>query len=103
MNKTQDTIVVLGMAASGRAAATLALAQGAHVIGMDLNRDVAPLSGVEMMLGPPCPSSRHVLWPSLCQRSARNSKLRVHPMCLPLAPARATWRQTLRLFLPRKS
>lgn len=52
MNKTQDTIVVLGMAASGRAAATLALAQGAHVIGMDLNRDVAPLSGVEMMLGP---------------------------------------------------
>jgi hypothetical protein len=37
------TVVVVGLALSGRAAAQLALARGAHVVGVDLNTTAVPL------------------------------------------------------------
>jgi phosphoglycerate dehydrogenase-like enzyme len=37
------TVVVVGLALSGRAAAQLALARGAHVVGVDLNMDAVSL------------------------------------------------------------
>ncbi len=45
-------VVVFGMAASGRAAARLAVERGAQVVGVDQKLDVAPISGVMLELGP---------------------------------------------------
>ena len=51
MNVRGKRVVVVGLGSSGRAAARLALAEGASVVGTDLRSDVAPIPGVEMMLG----------------------------------------------------
>jgi UDP-N-acetylmuramoylalanine--D-glutamate ligase len=52
MNLDGKRVVVVGMGASGRAAARLALAKGASVIGADLLDGIEPLRGVELVLGP---------------------------------------------------
>lgn len=44
-------VVIVGMGASGRAAAGLCLARGASVIGVDLRHDVEDLPGVRLELG----------------------------------------------------
>ncbi len=45
-------VVVVGLRASGRAAATLAARLGARVVGVDLATDVPPIPGVTLELGP---------------------------------------------------
>lgn len=45
-------VVVVGLGASGRAAASVCHARGAQVVGVDLNPDAAPLDGVSLQLGP---------------------------------------------------
>lgn len=45
-------VVVMGLGRSGRAAARLAHAKGARVLGLDLRADVPPVEGVELELGP---------------------------------------------------
>jgi UDP-N-acetylmuramoylalanine--D-glutamate ligase len=45
-------VVVVGLRASGRAAAALAVSRGARVVGVDLRTDIAPLDGVGLQLGP---------------------------------------------------
>jgi UDP-N-acetylmuramoylalanine--D-glutamate ligase len=44
-------VVVVGLGASGIAAAKLALRRGARVTGVDAKKDIAPIPGVEMRLG----------------------------------------------------
>jgi len=44
-------VVVMGLGASGRAAAELARDRGATVLGLDLRQNVAPIDGVEFVLG----------------------------------------------------
>jgi UDP-N-acetylmuramoylalanine-D-glutamate ligase len=43
-----QTVVVMGLGASGRAAARLAVARGAKVIGVDMNEKTVPLE-VELL------------------------------------------------------
>ncbi|MBW2253532.1 MAG: UDP-N-acetylmuramoyl-L-alanine--D-glutamate ligase [Deltaproteobacteria bacterium] len=45
-------VVVVGLQASGRAAAKLAVSRGAQVVGADLRADIEPLEGVVLELGP---------------------------------------------------
>ena len=52
MEKHPQTIVVVGMADSGRAAAELASSLGHDVIGLDTRTDIAPIAGVTLQLGP---------------------------------------------------
>ncbi len=52
MDVAGQTVVVVGLAASGRAAAELAASRGARVLGLDLNPDTQPIDGVELVLGP---------------------------------------------------
>ena len=52
MNLEGKRVVIVGMGASGRAAARLAVAKGASVIGADLRDDIEPIVGVELVLGP---------------------------------------------------
>lgn len=44
-------VVVMGLGASGIAAAKLAVRRGARVTGVDSKKDIAPIPGVEMRLG----------------------------------------------------
>jgi UDP-N-acetylmuramoylalanine--D-glutamate ligase len=52
MNLEGKRVIVVGLGASGRAAARLAVAKGAKVLGADLRCDVEPIEGVELVLGP---------------------------------------------------
>ncbi|TVQ91697.1 MAG: UDP-N-acetylmuramoyl-L-alanine--D-glutamate ligase [Deltaproteobacteria bacterium] len=45
-------VVVVGLGASGRAAAALCAARGARVTGVDLRESIDPIEGVELELGP---------------------------------------------------
>ena len=45
-------VVVVGLGASGRAAAALCAARGADVVGVDLRAEVPPIEGVALELGP---------------------------------------------------
>ena len=48
----QPTVVIFGLAGSGRAAAALAVESGARVIGVDRNEATPPIPGVALELGP---------------------------------------------------
>lgn len=52
MNLEGKRVIVVGLGVSGRAAARLAVAKGATVIGADLSQDIEPIEGVELVLGP---------------------------------------------------
>ncbi|MFT6143680.1 MAG: UDP-N-acetylmuramoylalanine--D-glutamate ligase [Myxococcota bacterium] len=52
MNDLRDkTVVVVGLGVSGRAAATLALAKGAQVVGLDQSATCTPMDGVRLVTG----------------------------------------------------
>jgi UDP-N-acetylmuramoylalanine--D-glutamate ligase len=52
MDLVGKNVVVCGLAASGRAAAELAVSKGARVVGVDLKTDAEPIPGVTLELGP---------------------------------------------------
>lgn len=52
MSLRGQRVVVMGLGRSGRAAAALAVREGASVIGVDQRTDIAPLDGVALQLGP---------------------------------------------------
>lgn len=59
MNLLHKRVCVLGLGASGRAAARLAAERGASVVGLDLREDLEPIEGVQMATGPH--ERRHLL------------------------------------------
>ncbi|MCO4747449.1 MAG: UDP-N-acetylmuramoyl-L-alanine--D-glutamate ligase [Proteobacteria bacterium] len=52
MNLAGMNVVVMGLGASGRAAAALCAESGASVVGLDLRSSVEPIEGVRLELGP---------------------------------------------------